>query len=204
MEHLLELIQKYSNYAPWIIFGSILLAGFNLPISLDAIVIISALLAATTLPEKTLVLFASVFFGAVFSAWICYWMGRLVGRKIIKIPFFAKWIHAERLDKIKNFYEKHGLWTLLLGRFIPFGIRNCIFFSSGMSHMHFGRFVLRDFFACFIWLSISFYLFYSLGMNYHLLASYVKKFNIFLFGAFSVTVIAVIWYKWRKKKGASL
>lgn len=203
MEKVLEYIQAHQNAAPWIIFSGILLAGLNIPISLDALIIISAILAATTIPEKTLPLFFSVFFGALVSAWISYWFGRLLGNRLLKVNFFSKWIHADRLEKIKNFYRRHGLWTLMAGRFIPFGVRNCIFFSTGLSRFSFFRFALRDFFACLLWCLPSFYLFYSLGMNYHLLASWVKRLNIFIFLAFSVTVISLICYKLRKKKGVS-
>jgi len=106
----------------------------------------------------------------------------------------------ERLEKIQRFYSKHGLWTLLLGRFIPFGVRNCIFMSSGMSRVSFLKFALWDLIACFTWTSVSFYCFYVLGQNYHLLFDHLKTFNMVIFLAFSVTVISWIWYKRRKKR----
>jgi membrane protein DedA with SNARE-associated domain len=107
---------------------------------------------------------------------------------------------VERLEKIQRFYSKHGLWTLLLGRFIPFGIRNCIFMSSGMSRVSFMKFAFWDLLACLAWSSVSFYCFYLLGQNYHILFSHLKVINMVIFLAFSVTVIGFIWYKRRKKR----
>src|SRR5262249_36255657 len=92
--------------------------------------------------------------------------------------------------------------TLIVGRFIPFGVRNCIFMSSGMSKMHFGKFALMDALACTIWSGTLFYLFLTLGQNYTTLCHHLKKFNLLLFTAFSVTVIGFIWYKARKKTRA--
>ena len=103
------------------------------------------------------------------------------------------------MEKIKQFYEKYGLWTLVVGRFIPFGVRNCIFMSSGMSKLHFGKFILMDAVACAVWCSSLFYLFYTLGQNYDVIWHYLKTFNLIVFAAFSVTVIGLIWYKIRKK-----
>lgn len=200
MESLTEFIILNAHRAHWFIFCAIILAGMNIPISTDALIIISAVLAATLVPENTFILFFAVFFGCVFSAWIAYWIGRVLGTKICKMKWFAKLLHPKRMQKIKTFYDKHGFLTLLIGRFIPFGIRNCIFMSTGMSKLHFGKFVLRDFIACFIWCAVSFSIFFSLGQNWDVVYEHVKTFNILIFCAFLVTVIGVIWYK--RKKGA--
>jgi membrane-associated protein len=99
---------------------------------------------------------------------------------------------------MRSFHEKHGLWTLIVGRFIPFGVRNCLFMSAGMSKMSFGKFAYRDFIACSLWCCCCFSLFYLLGKNYQVLSHYIKTFNLFIFVAFGVTVIGAIWYKRRK------
>lgn len=199
MESLTEFIILNAHRAHWFIFGAILLAGMNIPISTDVLIIISAVLAATLVPENTFLLFFAVFFGCIFSAWVAYWIGRILGPKVCSMRWFSKVLSPKRLQKVKVFYDKHGFLTLLIGRFIPFGIRNCIFMSTGMSKMHFGKFVLRDFIACFIWSAVSFTVFFSLGQNWEVVYEHVKTFNILIFSAFLVTVIGVIWYK--RKKG---
>jgi membrane protein DedA with SNARE-associated domain len=104
------------------------------------------------------------------------------------------------MDKARSFYEKYGFWTLVIGRFIPFGVRNCIFMTTGMSRFSFSRFMLMDAVACSLWVTISFYSFYTLGQNYQMIWHYLKTFNLLLFAAFSVTVISMICYKSRKKR----
>jgi membrane protein DedA with SNARE-associated domain len=199
MEQLTEIITQHAHKAHWYIFAAIILAGFNVPFSADLLILAAAVLAATIIPEHTWILFFSILFGCYFSAMCAYWVGRLIGKAMSKRKFFSKLLGKERLSKIKKFYEKYGLWTLVVGRFIPFGVRNCIFMSSGMSKLHFGKFVLMDALACSLWCSLCFYLFYTLGQNYETIWHYLKTFNLLIFVAFSVTVIGFIWYKIRKK-----
>jgi membrane-associated protein len=202
MDALVEWIIQHAHLAHWYIFGAIILAGLNIPVSADAMVIISALLASTVIPENTLFLFLSIFLGCYLSAMVSYWLGRLLGDKLAHFRWFAKILSKERLNRINTFYERHGFLTLLIGRFIPFGVRNGIFMTTGLSRLHFGKFIFRDFFACLTWSSLCFALFYKVGQNYQVLAHYVKLFNVVIFLAFSVTVIAFIWYKRKKKKNS--
>lgn len=199
MDSLTEIITRHAHNAHWYIFIAIILAGFNLPFSADILILVSALLAATVVPEHAWLLFFAILSGCYLSAMCAYWLGRILGSSLCKRKFFAKLLNPQRLDKVKNFYERYGLWTLIIGRFIPFGVRNCIFMSTGMSKVHFGKFILRDAIACSLWCSIAFYLFYTLGQNYEVVWHYLKAFNLVLFAAFSVTVIGLIWYKSRKK-----
>jgi|HubBroStandDraft_4_1064222.scaffolds.fasta_scaffold187897_2 membrane-associated protein len=202
MEYVTEIIVRHAHHAHWYIFAAIILAGFNIPFSADLLILAAAILAATVVPEHTWPLFLSILFGCYFSAMCAYWLGRLIGTALVRKKFFAKLLDAQRLSRLKLFYEKYGLWTLVIGRFIPFGVRNCIFMSSGMSKLHFGKFILMDALACAIWCSTCFYLFFTLGKNYETIWYYLKTFNLAIFAAFSVTVIGFIWYKNRKKKSS--
>lgn len=199
MDYLYDFLMSHANSVHWLIFGLILLAGLNFPISIDIVVILSAFIAARVLPQHRAEIYFSLLLGCYFSAWIAYSIGRFLGPYVTRIPFISKVLSQERLDKARLFYEKQGGWALVLGRFIPFGVRNCLFMSAGISKVPFRKFITLDAFACLIWCSSTFFLFYSLGSNYESLIRSVKLFNIILFGAFCVTVIGIIWYKKRKK-----
>jgi membrane-associated protein len=200
MQKIIEIVTEHAHSAHWYIFGAILLAGVNIPICIDVLILLGAFLSAMVIPEHTLHLFLSCLLGCYFSAWIAYWFGRYLGKKLCSVRWLARWINTSRLEKMKLFYEKNALTTFIVGRFIPFGIRNCLFMSSGMSRMHFGKFALIDIFACTLWCSVCFSLFYYLGQNFQVLWEYVKTFNLLIFAAFSVTVIAWVWYKIRKNR----
>ncbi len=197
----IELIQEHAHHAHWFIFGGALLAGLNVPLSIDLLMIASAIIAATMIPEHTVHLFLAIWLGCLFSAWISYWVGRTVGSKLANRAPFRKILAPEKLERIKKFYQKFGVLTFIVGRFIPFGVRNCLFMSSGMSRIPFRQFAWRDGLACTIWSAICFGSFYALGKNIDLLYTRVKLLNALIFTAFVVTVIASFWYK--KKKQAS-
>ncbi len=103
------------------------------------------------------------------------------------------------MAKVQKFFEKRGFFALIIGRFIPFGVRNCLYMTSGMSKMSFPKFALCDALACTLWASLSFGLYYTLGKNIDTIYSQVKFANLLIFIAFSVTVIMSIWYKKKKK-----
>lgn len=192
MEYLLELITCHAQNAHWYIFGGIILAGFNIPLSTDLLIFPSAFIAATILPEHNWHLLINVILGCYFSAWCAYWMGRLFGSQLSQVKWFQSIFPVNRMKEIKNFYEKFG-------RFIPFGMHNCIFISSEMSRFNFLRFIFIDAFACLIWSGICFYLFYSFSQFHTVIWQYFKTASIFVLMVFGVTVIVGIWYKrWKR------
>jgi membrane-associated protein len=203
MDSVFEFISQHAPIAHWVIFICVLLAGMGVPISIDLLMILGAVLAAQVVPDNIWLLYGALFFGCCFSAWIAYWIGRLLGPKLSKTRYFARLLSETRMAKVRRFYDKYGLWTLVIGRFIPLGVRNCIFMSTGMSRMHFGKFILRDTFACLVWSSTCFSLLYLLGQNYYTLYHHFKTFNLLLLAVFGIAGIGLIWYKKSKKKNVS-
>jgi membrane protein DedA with SNARE-associated domain len=199
MDTLIQLLFEHAHHAHWIIFGALMLAGFNVPISEDMMIIFSAVLAATVVPENTYKLFTALFLGCYLSDWVCYWIGRKVGPRLWNIKWFAKSFDKGKIEQIQQYYAKYGFWTLAVGRFIPFGVRNGLFLTAGLGKMHFGKFIVSDGIACALSNTTLFSLAYLGGKNYESLIASLKTFNIFLFGAFVVAVIAFIWYKCKKK-----
>ena len=191
---LLEYIQTNVAIAPYLILGLLLLAGFNIPVSEDAMLFISALLAVKN-PEYTYQLFAAVFLGAYLSDLICYgFMGRYLGSKIFKLKFFASMASPEKIEKVNNFYNKYGILTLLIGRFIPFGVRNALFLTAGLGKMNAWKFAISDLIACSVSCVAFFALYYNFGET---VIEYVKKGNIILF---TLAVLAGIIFFIKKKQ----
>ncbi len=202
MDTFVQFIFEHAQYAHWIVFSALMLAGLNVPISEDLMIIFSAVLAATVIPENTYKLFIGVFLGCYISDWVCYWIGRYFGPKLWDISWFAKTFDRKKIDQIHQYYAKYGFLTLLIGRFIPFGVRNGLFLTAGLGKMPFRKFLLSDGIACVLSNTVLFTFAYMIGKNYGALISFLKTFNIFLFGAFVIAIIGFIWYK-RKKKTAT-
>lgn len=202
MDSLIQFIFENAQHAHWIVFGALMLAGLNIPVSEDLMIISSAVLAATVVPENTYKLFGAVFLGCYISDWVCYWIGRQFGPKLWNIGWFAKTFDQKKITQIHKYYAKYGFLTLIVGRFIPFGVRNGLFLTAGLGKMPFSKFLLSDGIACAFSNTTLFSLAYMAGKNYETLLSSLKTLNIFLFTAFVVAVIGFIWYK-RKKKTAT-
>lgn len=198
MEDLLIFIQSNVEYAHWIIFGALLLAGFNIPVSEDGMLFISALLASKN-PEYKYQLFFGVYAGAYLSDLICYWLGRTLGPKIWHIKFFAKMVSKEKVEHISSFYKKYGMATLLIGRFIPFGVRNGLFLTAGLGKMNFLKFAASDLIACTISCALFFNLYLRFGES---VIEYVKKGNIIIFSVLVVSILT--WLFFKKRKAATL
>ncbi|WP_428353238.1 DedA family protein [Methyloprofundus sp.] len=190
MQELLQLIQANIQYAHFIIFATLLLAGLNIPVSEDVMIFISALLASNN-PDYLPHLFIAVYLGAFFSDLISYSLGRFVGPKLFKIRFFAKMVSAERVTKISNYYQKYGVITLILGRFIPFGIRNALFLTAGLGKMNFIKFALSDLLAC----TISTISFFTLYFHYgESVINYIKQANSIIF-ALAIILLGIFWFR---------
>jgi len=191
------MINANVTMAPYIIFGLLFLAGFNIPVSEDLMLFTSAILAAKN-PDHLWPLFAAVFAGAYISDMICYgFIGRYVGPKLFKIKFFASMITPEKLEKINSFFKKYGVWTLILGRFVPFGFRNGLFLSAGLAKMNAWKFAISDLVACTISCVTYFYIYYTFGET---AIEYVKKSNYFIAAIAVAIVTGVIISKKRKAK----
>ncbi len=195
MEDLIAIIQANIEFAPWIIFGMLLLAGFNIPVSEDGMIFISAVLASTH-PGTRLSFFLAVYAGAYFSDLICYWLGRLLGPKLFKIRLFANMASPEKIEKVGFYFERYGILTLIVGRFIPFGVRNAMFLTAGLSKMDFVKFALADLLACTISVATYFYLYYQYG---EAVIDSIKEANIVIF-VIAILAAAGYWMYRREQK----
>jgi membrane-associated protein len=198
MDAAAQFISQYTYLAPLLIFGLLLLAGFNLPVSEDGMLFLSAYLAKDH-PHLLLWFFAGVFAGAYFSDLISYWVGRILGGKLLKSRFAPKSLSTKNLDKINGFYNKYGMVTLIVGRFIPFGVRNLLFMSAGLSRMKFAKFAFSDFVACLISNIIYFTLYYLYG---HAVIEYIKKSNIVIFSIAAAGLVTFLLFKYLKSRKA--
>jgi len=90
-----------------------------------------------------------------------YWIGRLVGSRLLSRTSSSKLIKREYLDKTHAFYEKHGGKTIIFARFLPI-IRTFAPFVAGIGLMHYRLFMLFSALGSVMWivsLSVAGYLF---------------------------------------------
>src|SRR5262245_32067312 len=102
IESLFTYICEHANHAHWIIFSLLLLAGLNIPISEDLMLIGGGAIASTCIPEHTLRMFIWIYLGCYLSAWEAYWIGRLLGPRLYRIRLFNHIITPHRMDVLRH------------------------------------------------------------------------------------------------------
>jgi membrane-associated protein len=199
MELLIEWLTAHIDLAPYALFALLVLAGFSLPISEDILLLASGMLASTVMPEKTIHLFMATFLGSLASDVIAFILGRSFGASLHTKKWFGQKA-KRRLDSMQSFYKKHGIWALMIGRCIPFGVRNGIFMTAGAAKMRLVTFVVCDAIACFIFSLTLFSLAYSFGSNFDAVCDLVHHASLVLAAICVVGVVAVVLYKRRSRK----
>ncbi|MGA8165443.1 MAG: DedA family protein [Waddliaceae bacterium] len=195
METFFSIACEHAHAAHWIFFLLIMLAGLNVPISEDIILITAGALASTGIFEQSTRLFIWLFLACWFSAWEAYWLGRLLGPKLFHNRWFGRILTLKRIERIHNHYEKFGFLTFIVGRFIPGGVRNALFMTSGLGKMPFLKFILRDLPACLLSVSLLFYLGFLFGENYTIIIQYFKSYHLAITGILALSIFSFIIYK---------
>lgn len=192
MESLFSFVCDYSASAYWILFLLLMLSGFYVPISEDIIVITGGAIAASCIPEETYRLYIWLYFGCWISAWEVYWLGRLLGPKLYTFPWFRHFLTEKRTERLHHYYEKFGVFTFIIGRFLPGGVRNTLFLTSGLGKMPFLKFIMRDGFACLLSSMTYFYIGFQFGDNYDHIAHVLAQYNHIAIAIVAFIVVCVI------------
>lgn len=195
METIFGFVTTHIHFAPFIICGLLLLAGFFIPVPEDGMLFIAGYLASEN-PQYLIHLFAGVYLGVYLSDLIAYSLGRVLGSNLYQIRFLSRLISKEKIEIMQRYFENHGMKTLIVGRFIPFGFRNAMFLSAGISHMNFYKFAFADWIAATISTTVYFSLYYTIGAP---VIAWVKKGNIVIFGIFALAILIVYLIKRRRK-----
>ena len=155
-------LNKYIVFYPLVALVGLLLAGFNLPISEDLIIITGALLSQER-PDLLVDTLVAIYIGAIVSDFFVYWVGTKVRKGASKTQFFLRVVPKKALDKMHYHLDRHGIFTFIVCRFIPFGVRNTLFFTAGFFNLSFRVFALYDIIAAMISINTLFFLTYHFG-----------------------------------------
>lgn len=97
-------------------------------------------------------LFTLLFLAAVLGDNLNYAVGSFLSRRVLekqKIRFVKK----EYLERTHGFYERYGVKTIIIARFVPI-VRTFAPFVAGVGTMNYGRFLPFDILGGFLWISI--------------------------------------------------
>jgi membrane-associated protein len=150
IDFMLNLLGNYVYLGLWfVIFAETGLAvGFFLPG--DSMLVVSGLFAAAGKLNIALVLLA-FFLGSVLGDNTGYWIGRGMGKTLFNRE--SSWVFKpSRVEKAKHFFEKYGVKTVILARFVPI-VRTFAPLVVGAAEMPYSRFLFFSIIGGLLWIN---------------------------------------------------
>lgn len=112
-----------------------------------------------------------------------YWIGRYFGPNV-----FGRFMNKKYLDRTHEFYEKHGVLTLVIAQFVPI-IRTFAPFVAGVGDMTYGKFLRFNFIGVFLWSTLFIWAGYLFGS-----LEFVKEnFHYVVLGIIFVSVLPILY-----------
>ncbi|MEO7538945.1 MAG: VTT domain-containing protein [Pyrinomonadaceae bacterium] len=152
INYMLDLLGAYVYLGLFfIVFAETGLAvGFFLPG--DSLLVVSGLMART-LPDKLNVIYVLIafFLGSVIGDNTGYWTGRMMGKTLFTREN-SKVFKPSRVAKAHAFFEKYGVKTVVLARFVPI-VRTFAPLVVGAAEMPYARFFLFSLLGGALWIS---------------------------------------------------
>lgn len=106
----------------------------------DSLLFVAGSLAAGAAPALNIwLLFFLLFAAAVLGDNLNYWVGRFFGPRVVKWKTFGyDLVKQKHLDKTHGYFEKYGVKTIIIARFIPI-VRTITPFVAGVGAMSYRK-----------------------------------------------------------------
>lgn len=183
--HLDQIIGQYHNLTYLIIFLIIFvetgvvvmpfLPGDSLLFALGAI----AARGSLSIP----LLFILILLGAFLGDNLNYFFGKKLGPKVFQNEN-SKWLSQKNLLKAQSFYDKYGVKTVIIARFVPI-VRTFAPFVAGVGNMKYSKFISFSFLGALLWVSS----FLGLGYFFGNLPSIQKNFKLVVVAIIIISLI---------------
>jgi membrane protein DedA with SNARE-associated domain len=168
----------------------------GLPISSEIVVPLGGALASQGKLNFVLVVLVSSV-GNLAGSLIAFYLTRRYGERVV-LSRAGRRLGLSRghLRLSNRFFERFGLWAVLVGRLLPI-VRTYISFPAGLSKIGYPRFILATMAGAIPWNLALAYAGYKLGQHYETVAATLGPFAIPIAIAV-VILLAVLWWFGRK------
>ena len=133
--------------------------------------------------------------GCNFGSLVAYWIGAKGGRPLVER--YGRWVlmsHRD-LDRMTEFFNKHGSIAVLLARLLPV-VRTFIAFPAGIARMPQARFHIYTFLGSWPWCFALAYAGMKLGEARHTDPRFYQAFHRFHLAVEIALLVGVIWFVW--------
>jgi membrane-associated protein len=186
--HLGQIISNYGVITYAILFGIIYMETgvvFTPFLPGDSLLFAAGAFAALG-SLNIFVLLITLCFAAIIGDNTNYWIGFFFGKKIVAHPKIP--IDEEHIRQAQIFFNKHGGKTIIIARFMPF-FRTFTPFVTGISRMHYFRFVAYDILGGIIWVTtatVAGYFFGNIAFVRH-------NFSLVIFAVILISILPVLY-----------
>jgi membrane protein DedA with SNARE-associated domain len=137
--------------------------------------------------------------GCNLGSVVAYWIGAKGGRPLVER--YGKWVLMSRhdLDRMTEFFNRHGSITVLLGRLLPV-VRTFIAFPAGIARMPQLRFHIYTFVGSWPWCFTLAYVGMKLGERWHTDPRFYQVFHRFHLVIEIALVAGIAWFVWSHLK----
>ena len=125
-----------------------------------------------------------------------FWVGRAIGRRVFKNEN-SRIFKRSYLEKTREFYERHGVKTIVIGRFVPI-VRTFAPFVAGMGVMTYSRFMFFNLIGAVLWVG----LLIPAGYFFGSIPVVKANFELVILGIIAISVLPIVIEGWRARRSA--
>jgi len=141
--HLLEFFSSFSGWSAYFaVFAALMICAIGIPIPED-ITLASAGFIAYLGGANVYLMIALCMFGVLFGDSMIFIFGAKYGIWVLEHPKLSRFLHVDRIDRVKKLLGKHGNKMIFAARFMP-GFRMPMYLSCGMLGVKYRTFFLFD------------------------------------------------------------
>lgn len=161
----------------------------------DSLLFTAGMLCAQSSGLNILILIPLLISAAVIGDNVNYFVGRYFNEHVLNWKFRGKpMVKQEWLDKTHEYFEKNGVKTIIIARFVPI-VRTVTPFVSGVGKMNYRIFLPFDIFGGVLWVTSVSLLGYFLG-QVEFVERHLEKFILLII---FISVIPIFWGYFKNK-----
>ena len=194
-----EILNAVSHLGYFGIFIGMALESTIIPLPSEIIMIPAGYLVFTGKMSFFLASFSGAS-GSLFGASINYFVAKHCG-----LPFLKKYgkyflLPQTKLDKVSNFFNKHGAFSTFIGRFIPV-IRHFISIPAGIAKMPFYLFSIYTLVGSFLWSAVLVYFGMFLGKFNSSFGEISSQLELLILDFIIIGILSyILWIKIKENK----
>ncbi len=188
-----------AQYGAWGLFAALVLGILGLPVPDEFLLTYTGYLAHSG--HVTLwIAMPAAFAGSVCGISLSFGLGRALGSHKIERVMCKLGATPEHLDRVRDWFERRGKWTLVFGYYVP-GVRHLTALVAGASHLPLPVFGLFAWSGALLWSQSFILLGYSVGKGWERVSERIHHAGLAAAAAGVVAALGLL--AWRRTAAGS-